>query len=43
MVNKKKLDITINRDEFADLIFSQNENLTVDLQNLAPIEAIQKK
>lgn len=37
MTNKNKTDININVDEFADLIFSQDENLKVNLYNLAPL------
>jgi hypothetical protein len=43
MIDKNRADLAINRDEFADLIFSQNENLTVDLEKIAPIEAVHSK
>ena len=37
MVDKNKSDVVISRDEFADLMFSQDENLNLKLSNLAPI------
>ena len=37
MADKSKQDVAINRDEFADLIFSQDENLNLLLTNLAPL------
>lgn len=37
MADKNKKDVIISRDEFADLIFSQDENLNLMLSNLAPM------
>ena len=37
MVDKNKKDVAINRDEFADLMFNQDENLNLNLYNLAPL------
>ena len=39
MVDKSKANVVINRDEFADLMFSQDENLNLMLSNLAPLKA----
>ena len=38
MVDKSKANVVINRDEFADLMFSQDENLNLMLSNLAPLK-----
>jgi len=39
MADKNKKEVVINRDEFADLMFSQDENLNIMLSNLAPISS----
>ena len=39
MVDKNKKDVAINRDEFADLMFNQDENLNLNLYNLAPLSS----
>lgn len=38
MSDKNKKEVVINRDEFAELMFSQDENLNLMLSNLAPLK-----
>jgi hypothetical protein len=37
MTDQNKKELNIGMDEFADLIFSQDENLKVNLHNIAPL------